>query len=90
MEFASSMTGMPWKSAIRAATYVMFIGSVRARMKSASIFGILLISTGKRNSALCPRPFGHVPAVDQGIELLGVGEGFPVDENSQPAHRNSW
>ena len=89
MESASSMTGMPWKSAMRAATYVMFIGSVRARMKSASIFGILLISTGKRNSTLCPRPSATSRQWMRALSLLGIGEGFSVDKDPKPAHKNS-
>ena len=54
MELGSSTTGMPYICAILAATYVMFMGSVLARMNSASSLGILLMSTGKMNSAVCP------------------------------------
>ncbi|OPY34847.1 MAG: hypothetical protein A4E34_01210 [Methanoregula sp. PtaU1.Bin006] len=56
IDAGSSMTGMPWNAAICAATYVTFIGSVLARMKSASIFGIFVISTGKMKSTEWPMP----------------------------------
>src|SRR5208283_4592487 len=44
----------------------------------------------EKKFCVMPEPFCHVPAMNQGIELLGIGEGFPVNEYSQPAHRNSW
>jgi len=54
MDAGSSITGIPANEAIREATYVTFIGSVRARMKRASTCGIFRMSTGKMKSTECP------------------------------------
>ena len=34
--------------------------------------------------------FGNIPAPNKRIELLGIGKGFAVDKNAEPAHKNSW
>jgi hypothetical protein len=59
-------------------------------MKRASIMGDLPDIHGEEKLGRMPHLLGHIPAADQGMELLCAGERFTVYEDAEPAHRNSW